>query len=100
MGELRVSDGSTFRRVYLLRHGETLYQPGDHSGEELTERGYEQFEPLARMFAARSLDGVYSILQPDRPLSGDGAHHRSAERPADPDGRGIARDPLGDPAGR
>lgn len=55
-----MSDDSTFRRVYLLRHGETLYQPGDHRGEELTERGYAQVEALANLFAGISLDAVYS----------------------------------------
>ena len=55
-----MSDSPALRRIYLLRHGETLYQPGNHSGEDLTEIGYQQLEALVRLFAAIPLDAVYS----------------------------------------
>lgn len=52
------------RRIYLMRHGETLYQ--DSSGEgaigggTLTERGEEQIRALARIFEKIPLDRIYS----------------------------------------
>ena len=60
MGVLHVSDSPALRRIYLLRHGETLFQPGSHSGEDLSERGYQQLEALASLFAVIPLDAVYS----------------------------------------
>ena len=51
------------RRLYLVRHGETLYG-GDSAaalaGGDLTERGYRQIEALAELFADVPLDAIYA----------------------------------------
>jgi broad specificity phosphatase PhoE len=53
------------RRVYLVRHGETLYQgvqsgpaQGGPSPYDLTERGVEQIRALAELFRAVQVDRV------------------------------------------
>jgi len=51
------------RRLYLIRHGETLYG-GDGAaplaGGDLTDRGYRQIETLAELFTAVPLDAIYA----------------------------------------
>jgi len=62
------SDGSEtgtqrWRRVYLVRHGETLYGgelEGALPGSDLTERGCQQIERLAELLAGIEIDAVYS----------------------------------------
>jgi broad specificity phosphatase PhoE len=51
------------RRLYLVRHGETLYRgeiEGALPGRELTERGCRQIEALAELFAEVPLDAIYT----------------------------------------
>ena len=52
------------RRIYLMRHGETLYQSRASEGAlgngELTERGREQIAAVALLFRGVPLDRVYA----------------------------------------
>jgi len=52
------------RRIYLMRHGETLYQSraveGALGNGELTERGREQVASVALLFRGVPLDRVYA----------------------------------------
>ena len=52
------------RRIYLLRHGETLYQSEVSEGAigngALTERGSEQIAAAALLFRGVPLDRVYA----------------------------------------
>jgi phosphoserine phosphatase len=48
------------RRLYLLRHGETLYTSADRTGSLLTERGHRQLDVLAALFEDLPLDAIYS----------------------------------------
>jgi broad specificity phosphatase PhoE len=52
------------RRIYLMRHGETLYQGRSSEGAigngELTERGREQIAAAALLFRGVPLDRVYA----------------------------------------
>ena len=52
------------RRIYLLRHGETLYQSEANEGAigngALTERGREQIAAAALLFRGVSIDRVYA----------------------------------------
>jgi broad specificity phosphatase PhoE len=52
------------RRIYLMRHGETLYQSEAQEGAigngALTERGREQIAAAALLFRGVQLDGVYA----------------------------------------
>ena len=52
------------RRIYLMRHGETLYQSqsgeGAVGGGALTERGQEQIKALALLFKGVPLDRIYA----------------------------------------
>ncbi|MBI3768575.1 MAG: histidine phosphatase family protein [Deltaproteobacteria bacterium] len=51
------------RRLYLIRHGETLYggeREGALPGRDLTERGYRQIETLAELLAEVPLDAIYA----------------------------------------
>lgn len=52
------------RRIYLMRHGETLYQSRASEGAlgngELTERGREQIAAVALLFRGAPLDRVYA----------------------------------------
>lgn len=54
---------SSCRRLYLIRHGETLYG-GDRDsvfrGGDLTEEGYRQIEALAELFGDVRLDAIYA----------------------------------------
>src|SRR3990170_5786241 len=54
------------RRIYLMRHGETLYQSQPHEGAGaigggvLTERGRAQIGALAELFGDVPLDRIYA----------------------------------------
>jgi broad specificity phosphatase PhoE len=51
------------RRLYLVRHGETLYggdRDGVFRGGDLTEQGYRQIEALAELLAEVPLDAIYA----------------------------------------
>ncbi len=52
------------RRIYLMRHGETLYQAGAAEGAAgggaLTERGREQVAAVALLFRGVPLDRIYA----------------------------------------
>lgn len=52
------------RRIYLMRHGETLYQRVGNEGAlgngALTERGQEQIATAALLFRAVFLDAIYT----------------------------------------
>ncbi len=53
----------TCRRIFLVRHGETLYggaPEGALPGDDLTEQGYRQIESLAELLHDVQLDAVYS----------------------------------------
>jgi broad specificity phosphatase PhoE len=53
----------TCRRIFLVRHGETLYggaREGALPGQDLTERGYRQIEALGEMLSGVSLDAIYA----------------------------------------
>lgn len=53
----------TSRRIFLVRHGETLYggrSEGALPGEDLTEQGYRQIESLADLLGDVTLDAVYA----------------------------------------
>jgi phosphoserine phosphatase len=56
--------GQDGRRIYLMRHGETLYQSRGAEGAlgngELTERGREQVASVALLFRGVPLDRVYA----------------------------------------
>lgn len=56
--------GQDGRRIYLMRHGETLYQSRAAEGAlgngELTERGREQVASVALLFLGVPLDRVYA----------------------------------------
>jgi alpha-ribazole phosphatase len=57
-------NGQDGRRIYLMRHGETLYQSRAAEGAlgngELTERGREQIAAVALLFRGVPLDRVYA----------------------------------------
>ena len=59
--ESRLMDG---RRIYLMRHGETLYQRVANEGAlgngALTERGQEQVASVALLFRGVALDAIYA----------------------------------------
>lgn len=51
------------RRIYIIRHGETLYggqSEGALPGADLTEQGYRQIEALAELLAGVELDAIYA----------------------------------------
>jgi broad specificity phosphatase PhoE len=53
----------TCRRIFLVRHGETLYggaSEGALPGGDLTEQGYRQIESLAELLHDVQLDAIYS----------------------------------------
>jgi broad specificity phosphatase PhoE len=59
----RSSDHPGVRRIYLVRHGETLYQgvagaSAASTRYDLTERGVEQLRALAELFRTISVDRV------------------------------------------
>ena len=77
------------RRIYLMRHGETLYQRTANEGAigngALTERGREQIATAALLFHAVSLDRIYSS-----PLS---RSHETAQIIAAEKGLDVTLDP-------
>ncbi len=77
------------RRIYLMRHGETLYQRVANEGAigngALTERGREQIATAALLFRAVRLDRIYSS-----PLS---RSHETARIIADETGLEVSLDP-------
>jgi broad specificity phosphatase PhoE len=57
------SSPAACRRVFLVRHGETLYggqAEGALPGTDLTARGYQQIEALAELMASIRLDAIYA----------------------------------------
>lgn len=56
------------RRIYLMRHGETLYQSeaagGAVGGGALTDRGREQVAAVAQLFRGVPLDRIYASPLP------------------------------------
>jgi broad specificity phosphatase PhoE len=54
--ERAVTPTPTCRRLYLVRHGETLYG-GEH---HLTEQGYRQIEALGALLAGVPLEAIYA----------------------------------------
>lgn len=52
------------RRIYLVRHGETLYRGSQSEsalpGDDLTEQGYRQIEALAELLAGIEIDAIYA----------------------------------------
>ena len=51
------------RRIYVIRHGETLYggqSEGALPGADLTEQGYRQIEALAELMADIELEAIYA----------------------------------------
>ena len=54
--ERAVTPIPTCRRLYLVRHGETLYG-GEH---HLTEEGYKQIEALGALLAGVPLEAIYA----------------------------------------
>ena len=77
------------RRVYLMRHGETLYQRTANEGAigngALTERGREQIATTALLFHAVPLDRIYAS-----PLS---RAHETAQIIAHETGQTVMLDP-------
>jgi broad specificity phosphatase PhoE len=77
------------RRIYLMRHGETLYQRTANEGAigngALTERGREQIATAALLFHAAQLDRIYSS-----PLS---RAHETAQIIANETGLEVSLDP-------
>lgn len=76
------------RRIYLMRHGETLYQQTANEGAigngALTERGREQVATAALLFHAVPLDRIYAS-----PLS---RAHETAQIIADETGQTVSLD--------
>ncbi len=48
------------RRIFLVRHGETLYGAGNAGCDDLTSAGYEQIRALERLIRPITLDAIYS----------------------------------------
>jgi broad specificity phosphatase PhoE len=48
------------RRIYLVRHGETLYGAGATSGDDLTPAGYRQIEALEQLLRPTAIDAIYA----------------------------------------
>jgi len=53
-------DAPDTRRIYLVRHGETLYGAGTTSGDDLTPEGYRQIEALERLLRPTAIDAIYA----------------------------------------
>lgn len=54
------SDAPATRRIYLVRHGETLYGAGTPGGDDLTPEGYRQIEALERLLRPTAVDAIYA----------------------------------------
>jgi broad specificity phosphatase PhoE len=50
----------SIRRIFLVRHGETLYGAGTGGTDDLTPDGYRQIEALERLLRPVALDAVYA----------------------------------------
>lgn len=50
----------TTRRIFLVRHGETLYGANTGGKDDLTPAGYEQIEALEVMLRPTTLDAIYA----------------------------------------
>ena len=50
----------TTRRIYLVRHGETLYGAGATGGDDLTPEGYRQIEALEQLLRPTAIDAIYA----------------------------------------
>lgn len=48
------------RRIFLVRHGETLYGAGTGGKDDLTPAGYAQIEALERLIRPITLDAIYA----------------------------------------
>jgi broad specificity phosphatase PhoE len=73
------SSPAACRRVFLVRHGETLYggqAEGALPGTDLSERGYQQIEALGDLMASIRLDAIYAS-----PLGRAQATARTIARP-------------------
>jgi broad specificity phosphatase PhoE len=53
-------DAPATRRIYLVRHGETLYGAGPTGGDDLTPEGYSQIEALERLLRPTAIDAIYA----------------------------------------
>lgn len=48
------------RRIFLVRHGETLYGAGTGGTDDLTPEGYRQIRALEQLFRPLALDAIYA----------------------------------------
>ena len=48
------------RRIFLVRHGETLYGAGHSGTDDLTPEGYRQIEALERVLRPIQVDAIYA----------------------------------------
>ena len=48
------------RRIFLVRHGETLYGAGTSGTDDLTPEGYRQIEALERVLRPIRIDAIYA----------------------------------------
>jgi broad specificity phosphatase PhoE len=48
------------RRIFLVRHGETLYGAGESGTDDLTPNGYRQIEALERVLRPIQVDAIYA----------------------------------------
>jgi broad specificity phosphatase PhoE len=48
------------RRIFLVRHGETLYGGGTMTGDDLTPEGYRQIEALEELLRPVAIDAIYA----------------------------------------
>jgi broad specificity phosphatase PhoE len=48
------------RRIFLVRHGETLYGAGTGGMDDLTPAGYRQIDALERLIRPITLDAIYA----------------------------------------
>lgn len=55
-----VPDAASTRRIFLVRHGETLYGAGTGGTDDLTPAGYKQIEALELLIRPITLDAIYA----------------------------------------
>lgn len=53
-------DTASNRRIFLVRHGETLYGAGTGGTDDLTPAGYKQIEALELLIRPITLDAIYA----------------------------------------
>jgi broad specificity phosphatase PhoE len=51
---------ATPRRIFLVRHGETLYGAGPGGTDDLTPDGYRQIEALEELVRPTTMDAIYA----------------------------------------